>query len=547
VLAQRAAARLGVASPRGLRFASRLPSVLWFAALLLTVFLGTRRLVSEHAAHLATTACALDPNLVAHASLVTVDALYALATLVSLLAGLAFARAPSARRAAALGLALGLAFATKFSAFLLLPGLLFLPLPWREWRRLLLFGVLTATTAATVILLAYLGHAGAFRDGLLRSVGSERGWGPVVLLGRAHPDGVFYYFAVLWALKTPLLLAFLQATGLVLLMRSGRLLREPALRFLALNAALAFLYFSLLFKTQIGYRFVLMLIPLAWILATAGLEHLRGARAKAFGALALAVAVAENAAYLGNPLSFTSLAVHPKRSAFRLMADSNLDWGQNREKVGDWLAAQGIRASRLDPVQPLVGQNVFSVNALSGVFDFEQHRWLREHAEPLEHWGHTYLRFELDAEAFERFMDEERRLAPGPNARALCPEALAYEPYHPGGQHAFLRETAPEAARVWAVCVTSERGVDLGVRMGEGRLRFGRFTPGRQCEAVLLQDEQVAWQRLLPGTHALCALEVPNRREYLRYRMEASLILRGHAAALSVRPLATDANGAAIP
>jgi hypothetical protein len=91
--------------------------------------------------------------------------------------------------------------------------------------------------------------------------------------------------------------------------------------------------------------------------------------------------------------------------------------------------------------------------------------------------------------------------------------------------------------------VRTERGVDLGVRMAEGRLRFGRFTADRRCVAVLLQDEQVAWQRLLPGTHALCAIEVPNRRDFLPYRVDASLIARGGAASLHVRPLVSDATG----
>jgi hypothetical protein len=547
VLAQRAAAGAGVASPRALRFAARLPSVLWLAALLLAVFLGARRLVSERAAQLATTACALDPNLMAHASLVTVDALYALATLLALLLGLAFARHPTYARAAAVGLALGLAFATKFSAFLLLPGLLFLPLDWRASKRLALQALLAATSAASVVLVAYLGHAGAFWEGLLRSVGSERGWGPVVLLGRAHPDGTFYYFAVLWALKTPLLLLLAQAGGLLLLAGSGRLLREPPLRFLALNAVLAFLYFSLLFKTQIGYRFVLMLIPIAWILAAAGLEALRGRRATAILALVLAVSLAENVAYLGNPLAFTNAAVQPKRLAFRLLADSNIDWGQNREKVPDWLAAHGIRASRLDPVHLLAGTNVFSLNVLAGVFDFEQHRFLRAHAQPLEHWGHTYLRYDIDNETFERFMDEERRIAPAAEAGVLCPQELDYQTKPPGGQLPFVREVAPEPDHVWVACVKSERGVDLGLRMGAGRLRFGRFTAERRCETALLQDEQVVWQRLLPGTHALCAIEVPNRRAFLPYRVAAALIVRGQAASLNLRPLRSDANGRALP
>lgn len=554
-LAQRIAAGLGASSPRALRFAARLPTVAWLALLLALLFAGSRRLLGERAAHVATIGAALDPNLIAHGSLVTVDVLYALATLLTLLAALAFAREPAYGRAAALGLALGLAFSTKFSAFLLVLGLLLLPLAsppdsrglWRNGKRIVACALIVAGLTVVVVDLAYLGKGAAFLEGLSRSLGAERGWGPVVLLGRAPPDGVFYYFAVLWALKTPLLLLLAQAAGLWLVTRSGRLVRDPALRFLAFNLALTLFYFSFLFKTQIGYRFVLMAIPLAWILAAAGLSSLTGRRARRLGALALLVALAENLAYLGNPLSFTNAALQPKRRAFRLLADSNIDWGQNREKIPGWLAGRGIRASRLDPVHLLAGPNVFSLNVAAGVFDFEQHRWLRAHADPIEHLGHTYLRFEIENEVFDRFMDEERRLEPSATSRGLCPEDLGYEPQPPGSQRPFVRVAAPEPQRVWAACVNTERGIDLGLRMAEGRLRFGRFTPDRRCQAALLQDEQVVWYRLLPGTHALCAVEVPNRRAFLPYRVDATFIVRGQAAALHIRPLSSDASGSVQP
>jgi hypothetical protein len=57
----------------------------------------------------------------------------------------------------------------------------------------------------------------------------------------------------------------------------------------------------------------------------------------------------------------------------------------------------------------------------------------------------------------------------------------------------------------------------------------------------------VSWRRLDPGTHALCAIEVPNRRPFLAYRVEAAWIIRGQAASLNVRPLTTEAAGIASP
>jgi hypothetical protein len=83
VVARRLARRVaaGDDEPRRgcvLRFASRLPTVSLFATLLAAVFLAARAWVGPTAAHLATIACALDPNLIAHGGLATVDVAFAL-------------------------------------------------------------------------------------------------------------------------------------------------------------------------------------------------------------------------------------------------------------------------------------------------------------------------------------------------------------------------------------------------------------------------------------------------------------------------------------
>ena len=60
--------------------------------------------------------------------------------------------------------------------------------------------------------------------------------------------------------------------------RDAALRTDPALRLLALNFAWQLAYFSLLFRAQIGYRFALTCIPLAWIVAAAGLLTPRAGR-----------------------------------------------------------------------------------------------------------------------------------------------------------------------------------------------------------------------------------------------------------------------------
>jgi hypothetical protein len=118
---------LGVRGPDRLRFYSRLPTVAALALLLGLVYVVGRRFIGEAAAGLATTACALDPNLIANGTVATVDMIYALATLLTLGAVLWVVEKPSVPRGAAVGAALGLAFAAKFSAFLLVPAVVVVP------------------------------------------------------------------------------------------------------------------------------------------------------------------------------------------------------------------------------------------------------------------------------------------------------------------------------------------------------------------------------------------------------------------------------------
>jgi hypothetical protein len=286
-----------------------------------------------------------------------------------------------------------------------------------------------------------------------------------------------------------------------------------------------------------------MCVPLAWILAGAGLGRFGWPRFPAAWACAVALAVAENLAYLGNPLSFTNAAVWPKRQAFRLLADSNLDWGQNDDKIGAWMAAEGIPESRLDPLHLLPGPNVLTANAAAGVFDFEQHRWLREHKDPVAHFSHTHLRFDVSDEESDRYMNEERRLLPDAAVAALCPDGLLYESKQPGGQVALQRDTPPEPSSVFVACVKTALGVDLGYRVRSGALRVGHVTSDRRCATEHVVEGKVAWWRLEPGTHALCAVEIPNRRPYLPYRHEGAWVVRGHAAAINVRALLLDSGG----
>jgi hypothetical protein len=567
-LARMAARRVSPSEPVG-RLAARLPSVAWLALLLATVFLLGRALFGPKAACIATVAAALDPNLVAHASVATVDVAYALGTLWTVAAAIAFGSRPSPGRAALLGLALGFALTVKFSAILLLPVLLLVPVLWRPprrgWTRFLGGALVVAAVAAATVCASYLfvdvaqplgaGHwvsrplrrlahalpwlrlplPAAFLTGYDVSLAAERGDWNVVVLSWLYPHGVWFYFAALWLIKTPLLVLLAEGWGLVRAARARLGDGAPGARLLLAALLVHLTYFSFLFRTQVGYRFVLMCVPIAYLLAAAGLSTMASRRRTAVAAaVVVALAILENGMYFGNPLSFSNAAVWPKRQAFRLMADSNLDWGQHDEAMERWHRRSGA-GTHLNPLHLLPGRDVFNVNEVAGVDDFERHRYLRENADPGGHIGHTHVWFDVSPALWNRFLDERRRMAPADTTTGSCPANTPREELSPGSPlHVFL-PGRPPASRSLVVCVLAPRGADLGLRARSGQALLGPYREDAPCGGELVTGGHEAWHRLLPGVHALRLTEVPGLDSTLPHPFEGEwLAANGDAEVLYI-------------
>lgn len=515
-------------------FLSRLPTVVELALLLAAGAALGRRLGGPIAGALTLAALALDPNLRAHGSLATVDAVFALATLLVVLAGLRFAERPNALAGLTFGGALGLAVLAKLSGlWLAVPAVAGLPLacPRPEaggacpWRRLAAGLTLGGFAGWSVLALGYglhgLGGAQSltWRSGTFRTVAAhaprllelfpsplltgidasladerQKSWN-VFALGRMWPDGVPWYFALTAIVKTPLALLVAAVAGIVTGLRHG-LLGGPRARYVA--AVLLFLlgYFSLFFRTQLGYRYVLMCLPLGYALAAAGGARLLPRRRPALTLAALSLlAIVEQARFGLDPLAFTNSLVWDKSRAFEVVADSNLDWGQNDRRVRRWAEEQGPDL-RLDPADPSIGINVFSANFLLGILPGGgEQEWLRAHRAPDRTLFFTHLVYRFDRADLERYLDQARRLVAGPRC-ALAGERLRLRPQRPSIPVGPGR-----------LCLRAERITDVRLEVGE--LQGGKVGwsagPGGACRQRWVAPLQSVRYRLEPGSHTLCA------------------------------------------
>jgi hypothetical protein len=290
------------------------------------------------------------------------------------------------------------------------------------------------------------------------------------------------------------------------------------MRLVLFQWVLFFSYFSFVFRAQLGYRYLFMLLPVTYALAAVGAKNWWGrpkGRQAAIGLTALSLL--ELAPYAGHALAFSNSFVLPKREAYRYLADSNLYWNEYNMQMNDLVRKEGFDAV-INPPHIVAGTNVFDANTLSGVlFNFDQHRWVRDHLRPSRHIRHVLFVYDVSGADFARFLDEKRRFGPA---------SLVMDCEGEGGVSATVSGGSPDL-QVFCVDASDESDVTFAVLDGKGRA--GVLGPDAQCAAAHpVSQGHEAWFRLAPGRHFLCVM--PEDRATGRWHVR-----RGNASISAVK------------
>jgi len=392
-------------------FHARCVTILLTLCLGLAVAVWARRHFGTSVALLAVLLFALDPNFIAHGHYVTNDLHLALFVFLGCASWGAFLATGWRRDLLWAGVAAGLALLSKFSGVLLFPifVVLYAVAWWQQGRRTAgenavlkrlslghLLGSLLAVSAVSVVMIA-LAYAPETRSQIARDTSlstppllggaevtpagkalyqagqyvhlpvttwlrgleyqwrhNERGH-PAYLLGKASDHGRWYYFPVVFAVKTPtavLLLVVLCVLLVVpLLFRWSPLgvLRE--LRRLPLEWFVLFVPMSACFavammsKINIGVRHILPVYPFLFILVAAIVLRSRwGWLRRGLPVVLCAVALletAESAMVYPHYLAFFNSVSGGPGNGSTYLVDSNLDWGQDLRRLRDWRQAHG--------------------------------------------------------------------------------------------------------------------------------------------------------------------------------------------------------------
>ena len=346
------------------------------------VWFWSRRLFGTGAALASTLLFTMLPPILAHSGLATTDMACATFVFASIYAFSRWLERPGWRQGLFLGASTALAALSKLSSLVFVPAcmLAVLLLYWfierprlAAFRREALRRTGSLIFAGAISLLAiWAGYrfsvgrvtveerpygtidrflpesslpAYEFFDGIgeaeYHSTRGHESW----LLGEYREDGWWYFFPVVLAVKTPIAFLLLWCIGLFWLARHS----APKIRWQEWApgvCAAAILAVSMLSRIDLGVRHILSIYPLLAMLAGLGLTRLlqagRARRAAAGWGVALTLW-----------LVVSSLWSHPDYLACfnesvggkpeRVLAESDLDWGQDLQRLSDKLKQLGAK------------------------------------------------------------------------------------------------------------------------------------------------------------------------------------------------------------
>ncbi len=430
----------------------RYVTVLFSVLVAVFVFQWARELYGPEAGLLALTLYTFDPNILAHSHLVTTDVYATGMILLSLYFFWRFLALGGWSRATVSALVVGLAQLAKYTSVFLFPLFAMIALgrywpdlwgivqarrfrdliPWlRNGSKVALLFLFVSLIVINVGFLfnrtltrlehyrcrsdvcrgiqSRLGPLASlpvpvpypYLEGLDWVVHRERtgeGRSSVYLLGELRSGRGFngyYFYASLFKLPIATqLLILAAATAYVLRLRRFEFFKNE---WVIVCPIVAFtLYFNFVFRAQIGIRFFLVVFPLLFILCGSLLRDRPLPRLANVGlAGAIAFLVVSALSYYPHFLSYFNELVWDRKHAYRILADSNIDWGQD-----GWYLEQYRRThpeALIEPARPTAGTIVVSVNKLTGIGDPEQFRWLRESFQPRERVAYSYLVFQVSA------------------------------------------------------------------------------------------------------------------------------------------------------
>lgn len=346
----------GAVDPKGFLIRSRMANLLLGVALIGLLAWWAWRLWGTPAAALVLVLGTFEPNLIANSSLATIDTAVTLGLLASAYLLWELLRESTWPRIVLFGIVLGLALMTKFSTTFLLLGILLPvvaihwwvnvrdeeppaePSRWRDWQTWL---VLALAVAAPILIVYHFVHLEHYFEGFAFQWNRRDTTNEAVLFGVVTPTGVWDYFIHCLLLKVPLGIWALFIISVAFFRRSPK---WTLTTFALIAVPVASITFAMTISwVDRGVRYVLPTLALMILVGSRVGSIAREERNRALGVFAGAMAlwsVFAGARIAPHYLAyFNEIAGGPMKGP-RYFVDSNIDWGQDLRKAGEFLESR---------------------------------------------------------------------------------------------------------------------------------------------------------------------------------------------------------------
>ncbi len=473
--------------PDGRIYCGRIATICGSLILAIYVFCWARQLYGIYAGFLALSLYILDPNIIAHSRLVTQDIFSACSVFIAIYYLWNFLKFGGRKNAVLSMITFALAQITRYGSIYLIPiysilvigfyGSTLVKLIQTKQFKLILFSIknflyYTALFFLTTILIINISFSFdqtftkfgdyKFESQFLNSLQSSSailrqipvpvpsaymqgidfgkykheiafGSGASYLMGRLGIEngrltGFKEYYLIAFLYKVPI------ATQLLLLMAIISLIKyRNYIKFWQNEAFLIIpsLFFLIVFSlsiAQLGIRYILMIFPFLFVLSSRvilGWTALKN-KYRIFIISLVAYLLISNLSYFPHYISYFNELLFDRKMGYTILADSNLDWGQNwiylekyleknpdatyirysrKEKKLEFLKGrQGVdprkfkdRLLTIDSKNFKGGLVAIQANQLVGVInDPKIFQWLRENKKPVDHIGYSFLVFNTD-------------------------------------------------------------------------------------------------------------------------------------------------------
>ncbi|HUP89039.1 MAG TPA: glycosyltransferase family 39 protein [Longimicrobiales bacterium] len=347
--------------PERAAFLGRIPAVLIAALLGLLTYSFAKRAIGVGGGLLAATMVAFLPDVLAHGGVAYNDVPLALLYFGAVWMIDRMLRNPSWRNAALAGAAVGLAFGVKISAVAIGPAAVALTVieairRGRDVRwivRVLPAIVISLIAAYVALVIIYRGDfmLEQFRYALgytFKHVTKGHGASGFIL-GKANPQGFWYFFPLAFFFKTSIALHVLLLIAVMALLKADfpkwrELLAHP-LR-VPVIAAGVFGAILLTSSLNIGFRYALPVLPHVCVLIAAGVAHMWRIGTQRMRVLIAGLAlwlVLGPLSWYPNFLAYISEYGPGRDRGSEVLVDSSLDWGQGLLQLRDYMREHDIK------------------------------------------------------------------------------------------------------------------------------------------------------------------------------------------------------------